>query len=215
MSNFTYEIDERNLRIQLKEFVIPVKEDAWQKFETFSDSMVSHHRENRLKNFNFTMNRNVILPSVFGVIIILFSFLLVNFVSIKNPVKDNGQKAETATKMITAAAGEPAPKIEKPAPAVITESKPEVLPVVTPTVAEVKTEEVKAVTAAPKSDPEPVQTINTTETPAETIVTSTSNEEVKAKRKARRRAEAVESQKLSDIRPTPVSEERDSEIRPD
>ena len=94
MSNFTYEIDERNLRIQMKEFIVPVKEDAWQKFETFSDSMVNKHRENRLKNFNFSLNRGVVLPSVFGVIIILFSFLLVNFVSIKNPSKVNDQKAE-------------------------------------------------------------------------------------------------------------------------
>ena len=96
MSNFTYEIDERNLRIQLKEFVVPLKEDAWQKFETFSDSMVSQQRENRLKSFNFSLNRSVVLPSVFGIIIILFSFLLVNFVSIKNPVKESDQKVETA-----------------------------------------------------------------------------------------------------------------------
>ena len=72
MSNFTYEIDERNLRIQMKEFTVSVKEDAWLKFETFSDSMVNQQRENRLKNFNFSMNRSVVLPSVFGVIIILF-----------------------------------------------------------------------------------------------------------------------------------------------
>ncbi len=209
MSNFTYEIDERNLRIQLKEFVVPVKEDAWQKFETFSDSMVSQHRENSWKNFNFSLNRSVILPSLFGVIIILFSFLLVNFVSIKNPVKESDQKAETLTNSVPAE--EIKPKMEKAVPVIVNESKPEVLTDATPTVAE----EVQVTVAVPKPEATPVQTASTTDTPAEKIVNNTATQEVKTKRRGRIRAEAVESQKLSEIRPTPVSEERDSEIRPD
>ena len=37
MSNhFSYEIDERNLRIQLKNFEVSQREDAWQKYEAFA-----------------------------------------------------------------------------------------------------------------------------------------------------------------------------------
>jgi len=209
MSNhFTYEIDERNLRIQMKDFVVPVKEDAWQKFETFSDSMVSNSRENRLKNFNFSLNRSVVLPSVFGVIIILFSFLLVNFVSIKNPVKETEQKAEVKAEPIPTP--EIKPEAKKIVP-VVAEVKPDTLAKTTPIVAETKVEEIPiANTTVSNSETSTAPIITSTETPGDVAST-----EAKAKRKAKRRAEAVESQKLLEIRPTPATDERDSEIRPD
>jgi type IV secretory pathway VirB10-like protein len=208
MSNFTYEIDERNLRLQMKDFVIPVKEDAWQKFETFSDTMVSQHRENRLRNFNFSLNRGVVLPSVFGVIIILFSFLLVNFVSIKNPAKISEQKAEV--KPVEMVAPEPAaPKIEKTVPVVVPaeiKADPQVV-----AAAEVKTEEKTPVTAPEVKSETAVVATGTTDASA-----SPDTEEEKAKRKAERRAaRAAERQKLREISPTPISDEGDSEVRPD
>lgn len=208
MSNhFTYEIDERNLRIQLKEFVLPVSEDAWQKFETFSDSMVSQQRENRYK-FNLNLNRNVVLPSVFGVIIILFSFLLVNFVSIKNPVKESAHKAEAA------ATPEPQPvvkEIKKEEPKVVKAS------VVTAPAA-APTQEIKPV-EVPVAQTAPVVKEEAPVIASETLTDVASAEvkaeaEAKAKRRAKRRAEAIETQQLNEIRPTIVSEERDSEIRP-
>lgn len=97
MSNhFTYEIDERNLRMQLGDHVVPYKEEAWYKFESFSDSQIQSRRDNRMKGISITLNRNVVLPVVFGVIVILFSFLLVNFISIKNPKTNSDQKAEAS-----------------------------------------------------------------------------------------------------------------------
>lgn len=211
MSNFTYEIDERNLRLQMKDFTVPVKEDAWQKFETFSDSMVSQQRSTGFKSFNLNLNRSVVLPSVFAVIIILFSFLLVNFVSIKNPAKDTDQKAEASPVNIPSPANEP--KNEQAAPVIVKETAVE--PVATVTVADIKPEEkamINAIVSAPETVAE--QTVAATETASETIASEETDD--KAKRRARRRAEAVESQKLLEIRPTPVSEEREvEEVRPD
>jgi len=208
MSNFTYEIDERNLRLKMKEFTVPVKEEDWQKFETFSDTMISQSRENRMR-FNFSLNRNVVLPSVFGVIIILFSFLLVNFVSIKNPVRAVDQKSEELPVMPMQE-----PKIEQTVPRA-EKAKVETPAAVTETVVDIKPEE-KAMMTALVTEPEITNTpsiATSVETPSDIASQET---EAKAKRREIRRAEALEAQKLLEIRPTPVSEERDAEeIRPD
>ena len=86
MSNsFTYQIDERNLRIQLKSIQAPVREDAWHKFEIFAEANVYKQPQTRLQNLQIPLNRNVVLPVIFGMVIIMFSFLLFNFITIKNP----------------------------------------------------------------------------------------------------------------------------------
>lgn len=213
MSNFTYEIDERNLRLKMKEFTVPVKEEAWQKFESFSEATGNQNRENRLKKFNFSLNRSVVLPSVFGVIIILFSFLLVNFVSIKNPSRVNEQKVEV--KPVVASPPEvvaPA-KVQEPTPVSVEEIKPEV-----------KAEPAPVVETNPDSYRE-IKVTSTpevkTELPAVAPIkveatTEVVSDEEKARLKAERRAaRAAERQKLKEISPTPISEEGDSEVRPD
>ena len=99
------------------------------------------------------------------------------------------------------------PKEQATIPAIVAQ-KPEVLTSATPTLAEVKAEENSIPSnEVAKSDAIPAQNI-----PAAEVVTATDNvaanaasDGSKAKRKARRRAEAVESQKLQEIRPTPVS----------
>lgn len=209
MSNFTYEIDERNLRLKMKEFTVPVKEEAWQKFESFSEASGNQNRENRLKNFNFSLNRSVVLPSVFGVIIILFSFLLVNFVSIKNPSRVNEQKVEAKPVIAPTPAVVAAAKVQEPTPAPVAEIKPEVKVEAAPileTKAEVK------VASLPEVKPEtPAVAPAKVEATPEVV-----SDEEKARLKAERRAaRAAERQKLKEISPTPISEEGDSEVRPD
>jgi hypothetical protein len=49
---------------------------------------------------------------------------------------------------------------------------------------------------------------------SDTAAISLAEQEAKAKRKAKRRSEAIETQKLLEIRPSPVSEENDVEVRP-
>lgn len=116
MSHFKYEIDERNIRLQLKEMEMPFSEEAWQKFENYSSSHTSSVGETSVKRFQFSLNRNVILPTVFGAIIVSFSLLLFNFVNIKNPNSVREARAETSPQSF---ANEPA-AIQKnqPTPAV-------------------------------------------------------------------------------------------------
>ncbi|MBA3680739.1 MAG: hypothetical protein H0W73_06185 [Bacteroidetes bacterium] len=83
-SHFNYEIEERNMRSQLKELEFSYKEDAWLNYEEYAKQFQSVNKTQLLPNFNFALNRTVILPVVFGGIIILFSFLLFNFINIKN-----------------------------------------------------------------------------------------------------------------------------------
>jgi len=92
MSHFKYEINERSLKMQLKENNVAFNEEAWLKFESFSATQVNVNHVNVIKRFQLSLNRNVILPVVFGGVVVLFSLLLFNFVNIKNP---NQETAET------------------------------------------------------------------------------------------------------------------------
>lgn len=83
-SHFNYEIEERNMRNQLKELELSFKEEAWLNYEEYAKQFQSVHKTQLIPNFNFALNRTLILPIVFGGIIILFSFLLFNFINIKN-----------------------------------------------------------------------------------------------------------------------------------
>lgn len=83
-SHFNYEIEERNMRSQLKELELSFKEEAWLNYEEYAKQFQSVHKTQLIPNFNFALNRTLILPIVFGGIIILFSFLLFNFINIKN-----------------------------------------------------------------------------------------------------------------------------------
>ncbi|HOZ87043.1 MAG TPA: hypothetical protein PL029_04745 [Bacteroidia bacterium] len=126
MSHFKYEINERNLRMQLKDNSVPLNDEAWNKFESFSATQKNYAHENVMKRFNISLNRNIVLPVVFGGVIVLFSLLLFNFVNIKNP---NQETAEINTETIVAAPAteEKKPEIQAPVkkqtmPAPVTDS---------------------------------------------------------------------------------------------
>lgn len=214
MSNhFTYEIDERNLRMQLGDHVIPYKEEAWHKFENFSDSQIQTRRDNRMKGISITLNRNVVLPVVFGVIVILFSFLLVNFISIKNPKSGPDQKAEASLIPAQKKPVKPEGKIPVNSQSPVVEQKQHTPAVVPPAI---ETEQ-KTVNTA--QVPASVQNVVNTALQNSSDSGTAINEEIKAepvvKKKRRRSAsEVVESEVLPEIRPTLITEERDLEIRP-
>jgi cytoskeletal protein RodZ len=207
MSNiFTYAIDERTLKIQLKGMEAAATEQAWHKFEMYADAHPFTQPQNRFKNFQVNLNRNVVLPVVFGVIICLFSFLLFNFISIKNPHKaelnneasqpeikinnDLSLPMETSASLMNSFVS----KKEEP--------KAEPLPVV-------KSEPVVATTIIPETNTtsSPVTTQPVVEQVAVATVPAT-NTEVVPKRKKRN----AEEEQLSEIRPTTVSDEVDEEV---
>lgn len=124
-SHFNYEIEERNMRNQLKNLEISYKEDAWLNYEEYAKQFQSVHKAQLLPNFNFALNRTVILPVVFG-IIILFSFLLFNFINIKNTKSTNSDVATMKTSM-DAVVEKPKPEPKK---AVVTAVKKEQTPAI-------------------------------------------------------------------------------------
>jgi hypothetical protein len=127
-SHFNYEIEERNMRNQLKALELSFKDDAWHSYEAYAKQFQSTHKAQLIPNFNFALNRTVVLPVVFGVIIVLFSFLLFNFINIKNakqpkkevsevkatPVQSNSvkQKPEQKKEVVAPIKKEEAPKSE-------------------------------------------------------------------------------------------------------
>ena len=110
MSHFKYEINERNLRVQMKDNSVPYTDEAWQKFENYSASQKQHTHGSVMTQFNLSLNRNVVLPVVFGGVIVLFSLLLFNFVNIKNPALETADVKTEPTPASVAAA----PAITKP-----------------------------------------------------------------------------------------------------
>jgi hypothetical protein len=110
-SQFKYMLDERRLRSQLREITIPLNEDAWQWFELQADLDVKPAPVRKLAslrlpvNLNLNFNKSLILPSVFGVVIIVFTLLLVNFTNIKETATPEKAQAITAV----------AEPVEKPA----------------------------------------------------------------------------------------------------
>jgi len=103
-SHFNYEIDEKRMRVKLKDMDLPYREEAWIQFEAYCDGCKNTYKSSSLPKFNFNLNRTVILPVVFGIVIILFSMLLFNFVSIKGKPSDNKSAKVIPTKT------EPAPE---------------------------------------------------------------------------------------------------------
>ncbi|MFN7911378.1 MAG: hypothetical protein ACK5QC_06105 [Bacteroidota bacterium] len=87
-SHFNYEIDEKSLRQKLLNYSSPLDNDAWQRFETHRNQKPkSSSIESAFKNIQFGINKSVVLPLVFGTVIIAFSYLLYNFISINTTKK--------------------------------------------------------------------------------------------------------------------------------
>jgi len=83
--HFVYEIDERKLRVKLQEIEVEQKQDAWSNFESYYLSKNKTQNEGPLKNFYVPISMNIVLPLVFGLIIIIVAVILFKFISIKNP----------------------------------------------------------------------------------------------------------------------------------
>jgi hypothetical protein len=182
---FSYDIDERNLRVQLKNLEIPLKEEAWQKFEIYSQSNAKTEQTPFLQNLQFGLSRNVVMPAIFGSIILLFSLLLYNFVSIK---KDKEQQETISSLPPLENASEPEPEVVSTAPEVQTTLiSTEEMPV---------PETLPAEVTAPAETPVP-------EAPAITTNSETRQAEAAERKRQRRR----ERETLSAIKPSIITEE--------
>jgi hypothetical protein len=161
-THFTYEIDERKLRVKLKDLETPYDNTAWERYEAYAGSQNRQYAGAGLKKMQLPLNRNVIVPIVFGGLIIFFSFLLFNFINIKNP-------AEEAAKV---------PEV------VIPEVKPDLNPIETPGTSQnkpvessnteaIKEPETTITSAAPVSSAVPVPVSGNKPGPEQNNVTAT------------------------------------------
>jgi hypothetical protein len=117
-SHFNYEIDERNLRGKLKNLSFPYNEEAWSSYEAFSEANKKTYKAPVLPAIKLNLNRNVILPVIFGAVIILFSMLLFNFISIKNKKPAENKAVKAPEQPAIQPKHEPQQLAQKPKPAV-------------------------------------------------------------------------------------------------
>lgn len=83
--HFVYEIDERKLRVRLQEIEVELKQDSWSNFEAYYLANTENRNEKSFQNFNVPISMNVLLPVLFGAIIVVIAIVLFKFISIKNP----------------------------------------------------------------------------------------------------------------------------------
>lgn len=75
--------------------------DAWQRYETHRNQAPKNSKiESAFKTIKFSINKNVVLPLIFGSVIIAFSFLLFNFISINTTKKKVETKIKTSKQFI-------------------------------------------------------------------------------------------------------------------
>ena len=215
-SHFNYEIEERNMRNQLKKLEVSFKEEAWVNYEGYAKQFQSTHKTQLIPNFNFALNRTVILPVVFGSIIVLFSFLLFNFINIKN-TKTKSEVSQLKPAVIDEPL-QPQPKKAVVVPVKKEESVKETAAIVTATTAVITN---TVATVAAKTTPTvqtnvPVNTIATTAVSKDTQLTKTVPTytfEPKKRRRKKSNAEVLESIATPVSLPTVTQEEAEPELR--
>jgi len=82
-SQFSYDLDERRLKILLQDAELEFNEEAWQKFEKLKPLESKSTFENILPKINIGISRSIIVPIIFIVLIGGFSSLLFSFVDFK------------------------------------------------------------------------------------------------------------------------------------
>lgn len=223
-SHFNYEIEERNMRNQLKELELTYKEEAWLNYEEYAKQFQSVNKAQLLPNFNFALNRTVILPVVFGGIIILFSFLLFNFINIKNTKTTNSDVAAMKAKM-EAVVEQPKPEPKKAVAVPVKKEEPIIVketPVNTNTIAALPNANTGNALIAKtlpaiqnNTSATNLVTTNTTALDAQTAKTATTYtfDPTKKKRRKKNTAEVLESIATPVSLPTVAQEEAEPELR--
>jgi hypothetical protein len=204
---FTYVIDEQCLRGKLRGMSAPLKEEAWVRFNSYA---VAHARPvvtRRFQRLNIPLNRNTILPAAFAVIIIFFSFLLFNFIDIKNPKKAEALN-NTSVPLPQIAPNHLAMPADKTQNISTEVQNKEAVQVAEATI--VKEKPVTENTVA--KTPEPKQEANAI-VADESLLQATAGKEVQRTRK-RRAEDIVGIKEAEQIRPTVVTEDMDPEVRP-
>ena len=191
---FSYEIDERNLRVQLKNLEIPLKEEAWQKFDSYARTHGQPEQSPVFQQLQFRLNRNVVMPAIFGTIILVFSLMLYNFVSIK---KDKIHNTEAVIAPASEMAAE-IPPADAPAAQPASPQIEKIQVIEKPVVEKPVIETALAEIPAPKVS-EPVEEPKTVTAPENTVERTVNTE--------KNRQRKLDKATLSAIKPSVITEE--------
>jgi len=238
-SHFTYEIDERRLRVKLKELELPHSEEAWQSFESFTGSQ-ARHNHNALSTIQLPLNRNVIVPAVFGLLIVVFSVILFRFININTAP----QQAPVQEMAVPAPESTPAPATPASAGTSTQPVTNQVTPTAGPTASHTLAKQAATPTSATvagnnapqqatkplvtntltTSAPKPTAKSSSTSVPTSSTTTlstagtvngtNTATEPGVKKKRKRRSAEEVESEPATETRPAIDADERSVGERP-
>ncbi len=209
--HFTYEINERNLRLQLKDLEAPCNDEAWQKFNTYTNGQKSKHKENRFSKVNVSLSRNVLIPAVFVAIILIFSFLLFNFITINNHAKEDA-KEPIAKRSIESSKRAPnnSQSNQQNSVSVLSSAvSSNTLITTQPSTLAATQKEVVVNTPAENGD------TNLQKQIAQNPNTSDSTKQVNAKKHHKNhRVESLDTEQLRDLRPTLVADDQETDVRP-
>jgi hypothetical protein len=84
-SQFSYDLDERQIRILMQDAELDYNEALWHKFDelAISQSKSSHNISNYIPKINFSISRSIVVPILFIVLIGGLSAMLFSFVDFK------------------------------------------------------------------------------------------------------------------------------------
>lgn len=92
--HFNYELDERRIKILLKENSMPYSEDVWNEFLSKTKPI---NKVNKLPNFkpiSFAVNKNVVLTGIFILLIGSFTLLIANYIDFGSSRKNSTTERE-------------------------------------------------------------------------------------------------------------------------
>lgn len=224
--HFNYELDERRIKILLKETSMPYSEDVWNEYLANTKPIVKANKLPQFKPVSFAINKTVFLSFVFIVLLGSFTVIIAKFVDFSKSATDSELVREV----------KPDPSNFKPVQATIAVQpkketpKPEAKPAVDSSLIAAKTITTTVVTT-PSVAPVTVPKINTnpvvTEQPKARMkpenaivnpnkdssgVTQNSGEK-QGRKKKKKQVETLESKPLTTELPTAAPEEPELELK--
>lgn len=185
-SPFSYDLDERQIKILLQHAELEFNEEAWQKFEKLSPIESKSSFENILPKVNIGISRSIIVPIIFIVLIGGFSTLLFSFVDFK-------KKPEVITEIPMIIKPTVKPKVKPVVP--ITKIIPVVtntVAVITSSIAIVPTKTVTENKLVVKEDIKPIENVSQSTQVENQKSKENKTKEIVVKQKKKRKLKSVE-----------------------
>lgn len=221
--HFNYELDERRIKILLKENSMPYSDDVWNEYVSQTKPIVKSNKLPNFKPVSFAINKTTFLSIVFIVLLGSFTMIIAKFVDFdkSNPedelvreVKPNPDnykpiQASMATQPKEVAKPEVKPTVDS--------SSLATQPVITPTLAAPVENKPAPIITPPSNDQPKIAARPKAETPAiqpskdTTNITQSSGKQGSKKKK--KQVETLESKPLTTELPTTAPEEPELELK--